>query len=115
VDAIAKVAEARDVPMAQVALAWVLSKPVISCPIVGATKPNHLRDAVGSLDLELADREITGLEESYTPTGQLLVVTPAAVAGEIPSMASPATAGLWRHGRQAAVNVNCPEGTVKTV
>ena len=67
VDAIQKVAEARGVPMAQVALAWVLSKPVVSCPIVGATKPNHLQDAVAALDLELTDGEIAELEERYTP------------------------------------------------
>jgi aryl-alcohol dehydrogenase-like predicted oxidoreductase len=66
VDAIQKVAEARDVPMAQVALAWVLSKPVVACPIVGATKPRHLQDAVAALDLELTGSEITELEERYT-------------------------------------------------
>jgi aryl-alcohol dehydrogenase-like predicted oxidoreductase len=67
VDAIENVAEARGVPMAQVALAWVLSKPVVSCPIVGATKPNHLQDAVAALDLTLTDGELTELEERYTP------------------------------------------------
>jgi aryl-alcohol dehydrogenase-like predicted oxidoreductase len=67
VDAIQKVAEARDVPMAQVALAWVLSKPVVSCPIVGATKPSHLRDAVAALDINLTDGEISELEEHYSP------------------------------------------------
>jgi aryl-alcohol dehydrogenase-like predicted oxidoreductase len=61
-----KIAEARDVPMAQVALAWVLSKPVVSGPIVGATKPRHLQDAVAALDLELTGSEITELEERYT-------------------------------------------------
>jgi aryl-alcohol dehydrogenase-like predicted oxidoreductase len=66
VDAVQKVAAARAVPMAQVALAWVLSKPVVSCPIVGATKPNHLRDAVAALDLALTDDERTELEEPYT-------------------------------------------------
>ena len=67
VDAIEKVAEARGVPMAQVALAWVLSKPVVSCPIVGATKPKHLQDAVAALDLALTDSEIAELEGRYTP------------------------------------------------
>jgi aryl-alcohol dehydrogenase-like predicted oxidoreductase len=67
VDAVQTVAEARGVPMAQVALAWVLSKPVVSCPIVGATKPHHLQDAVAALDLALTDGEIAGLEEPYTP------------------------------------------------
>jgi aryl-alcohol dehydrogenase-like predicted oxidoreductase len=67
VDAIQNVAEARSVPMAQVALAWVLSKPVVSCPIVGATKPNHLQTAVAALDLTLSDGEIAELERHYTP------------------------------------------------
>jgi 1-deoxyxylulose-5-phosphate synthase len=67
VDAIQKVAEARGIPMAQVALAWMLSKPVVSCPIVGATKPHHLRHAVAALDLPLTDGEIAELERPYTP------------------------------------------------
>ena len=53
--------------MARVALAWVLSKPVVSCPIVGATKPRHLQDAVAALDLDLTDGEITELEARYAP------------------------------------------------
>jgi aryl-alcohol dehydrogenase-like predicted oxidoreductase len=53
--------------MAQVALAWVLSKPVVSAPIVGATKPHHLADAVAALDVVLTDDEIRMLEEPYTP------------------------------------------------
>jgi aryl-alcohol dehydrogenase-like predicted oxidoreductase len=67
VDAIQKVAEGRGVAMAQVALAWVLSKPVVSCPIVGATKPNHLRDAVAALALDLTADEIAELETPYQP------------------------------------------------
>jgi aryl-alcohol dehydrogenase-like predicted oxidoreductase len=67
VDAIEQVAAARAVPMAQVALAWVLSKPVVSCPIVGATKPHHLQDAVTALDQRLGDDEIADLERHYTP------------------------------------------------
>ncbi|MGW4941284.1 aldo/keto reductase [Actinoplanes sp. NPDC004185] len=67
VDAIQKVAEARAVPMAQVALAWVLSKPAVSCPIVGATKPNHLNDATNALSLKLTEDEIATLEKPYTP------------------------------------------------
>ena len=75
VDAIQKVAEARGVPMAQVALAWVLSKPVVSCPIVGATKPNHLTDAVAALDLAPHRGEIAELEGALHAAGQLLVVS----------------------------------------
>jgi aryl-alcohol dehydrogenase-like predicted oxidoreductase len=67
VDAVHTVAEARGVPMAQVALAWVLSKPVVSCPIVGATKPHHVADAVAALHLTLTDSETDELERSYTP------------------------------------------------
>jgi aryl-alcohol dehydrogenase-like predicted oxidoreductase len=53
------------VAMAQVALAWVLSKPVVSCPIVGATGPHHLSDAVAALDLGLTADEISALELPY--------------------------------------------------
>jgi aryl-alcohol dehydrogenase-like predicted oxidoreductase len=67
VDAVARIAESRGVPMAQVALAWVLHNPVVDAPIVGPTKPHHLADAVAALDLELTDEEITALQEHYTP------------------------------------------------
>jgi aryl-alcohol dehydrogenase-like predicted oxidoreductase len=66
VDAISAIADARGVPMAQVALAWVLSKPVVSCPIVGATKPKHLQDAVAAVDVDLTDAEVAALELPYT-------------------------------------------------
>jgi aryl-alcohol dehydrogenase-like predicted oxidoreductase len=66
VDAISTIADTRGVPMAQVALAWVLSKPVVSCPIVGATKAKHLQDAVAAVELDLTDAEIAALEQSYT-------------------------------------------------
>ncbi|MGZ4625960.1 MAG: aldo/keto reductase, partial [Kineosporiaceae bacterium] len=69
VKAVQQVAEARQVTMAQVALAWVLSKPVVSAPIVGATKPHHLPEAVAALDLHLTDEETSALEEPYTPHG----------------------------------------------
>ncbi len=71
-DAVQKVAEARGVPMAQVALAWVLRNPVVTAPIVGPTKPHHLADAVAALDVDLTDDEVRTLEEPYTarmPTG----------------------------------------------
>ena len=67
VDAIQTVATARNVPMAQVALAWLLSKPVVACPIVGATKPKHLHDAAAAPDLQLTNDEITDLEAGYAP------------------------------------------------
>ncbi|QNE35270.1 aldo/keto reductase [Leifsonia shinshuensis] len=71
-EAVQRVAEARGVPMAQVALAWVLRNPVVDAPIVGATKPHHLPDAVAAVHLELTDDEVRQLEEPYTvttPTG----------------------------------------------
>jgi 1-deoxyxylulose-5-phosphate synthase len=61
------VAEARGLPMAQVALAWLLSKPVITAPIVGATKPQHLDDAVAAVSVRLTAEEIQHLEEPYQP------------------------------------------------
>lgn len=66
VHAVQAVAEGRGVPRAQVALAWLLSKPVVSCPIVGATKAGHLADAVAALDLSLTDAEIAELEKHYS-------------------------------------------------
>jgi aryl-alcohol dehydrogenase-like predicted oxidoreductase len=67
VDAVQQIAETRGVPMAQVALAWVLHHPVVSAPIVGSTKPHHLSDAVAALDLELTDDELAALEQHYLP------------------------------------------------
>jgi aryl-alcohol dehydrogenase-like predicted oxidoreductase len=67
VERVAKVASARGVSRASVALAWLLSKPVVTAPIVGATKPHHLEDAVAAVDLELTDEEIAALEEPYVP------------------------------------------------
>jgi aryl-alcohol dehydrogenase-like predicted oxidoreductase len=61
------VAEARGFPMAQIALAWMLSKPVITAPIIGATKPHHLDDAVAALSVQLTPEEIHHLEEAYQP------------------------------------------------
>ena len=62
-------AEARGVSMAQIALAWVLRNPLVSAPIVGATKPHHLPEAVAALGLELTDQEVEGLEEPYHQSG----------------------------------------------
>ena len=67
VEAVQAVAEARGIPMAHVALAWVLRNPAVDAPIVGATKPHHLPDAVAALDVELTDEEIRLLEEPYAP------------------------------------------------
>jgi aryl-alcohol dehydrogenase-like predicted oxidoreductase len=67
VERVAALAIKRAVPRAQVALAWVLQKPFITAPIVGASKPSHLDDAVASLDLRLTPDEMMFLEEPYVP------------------------------------------------
>jgi 1-deoxyxylulose-5-phosphate synthase len=67
VERVAQVAEGRGVPMAQVALAWMYAKPVVTAPIVGATKMRHLDDAVAALDVQLTPEEIATLEEPYLP------------------------------------------------
>ncbi|GIL37327.1 aldo/keto reductase [Phycicoccus sp. DTK01] len=67
VGAVEAVARERGVAMSTVALAWVLRNPVVTAPIVGATKPHHLPDAVAALGLELTDDEVSALECAYTP------------------------------------------------
>jgi len=67
VAAVKKIAETRGVPRAQVALAWVAQRPGITAPIVGASKPHHLADAVAALELNLTADEMKALEEAYTP------------------------------------------------
>ncbi|MGO4301181.1 aldo/keto reductase [Leifsonia sp. RAF41] len=67
VDAVAAVAAERDVPMAQVALAWVAGRDSVTAPIVGATKPHHIDDAVAALELALTDDEVARLAAAYTP------------------------------------------------
>jgi len=64
---VGEVSKAKGVPMAQVALAWMLTKPEITSPIIGASKPHHLDDAVAALDVKLTDEEIKSLEELYVP------------------------------------------------
>jgi aryl-alcohol dehydrogenase-like predicted oxidoreductase len=67
VDRVATVAAARGISRGQIALAWLLSKPVITAPIVGATKLRHLDDAIASVAVKLSDDEIACLEEPYVP------------------------------------------------
>ncbi|WP_158809330.1 aldo/keto reductase [Beijerinckia sp. L45] len=67
VEKVGEIAKARGVPRAQIALAWVLSKPEITAPIVGATKPHHLDDAVAALSLKLTSEEVESLESLYVP------------------------------------------------
>lgn len=67
VDRVAEVADTHGVTRAQVALAWMLRNPVVTAPIVGATKPAHLDDAVAAVELSLSDEEVARLEEPYRP------------------------------------------------
>ncbi|TWI57648.1 aryl-alcohol dehydrogenase-like predicted oxidoreductase [Pseudomonas duriflava] len=67
VERVAEIALERGVPRAQIALAWVLQKPGISAPIIGASKPQHLDDAVAALSLKLTAEEVQRLEEPYVP------------------------------------------------
>lgn len=67
IDKVGQMSAARGVPQAQIALAWLLHKPGITAPIVGATKPEHLKDAVAALDVKLSADEIATLEKGYVP------------------------------------------------
>ena len=67
VDAVGQVADQRGIPRAQVAIAWALAKPGITAPIVGATKPQHLDDAIAAVDVHLSADEIELLEKPYQP------------------------------------------------
>jgi 1-deoxyxylulose-5-phosphate synthase len=67
VDAVNAVAARRAVPPAQIALAWLLSKPAVTAPLIGATRPEHVDDAVTALDLVLDTNEVAALETGYRP------------------------------------------------
>lgn len=67
VEAVDRIARGREVPHAQVALAWLLGRPGVVAPIVGATKLSHLEEAVGAVDLTLTDEEVEALEQHYVP------------------------------------------------
>jgi aryl-alcohol dehydrogenase-like predicted oxidoreductase len=67
IERVAEVAAARGVPRAQIALAWVASRPGVTAPIVGATRPEHLDDAVAAVGIELTDDEVARMEEPYEP------------------------------------------------
>jgi len=67
VERVTEIAAERGVSRAQVALAWVLAKPEVSAPIIGASRHGHLEDAIAALTLELTDQEIDRLEEPYVP------------------------------------------------
>ena len=67
VERVAEVAAGRGVPPAQVALGWLLGKPGVTAPIIGATRPSHLADALAAEQLTLTDEEVARLEEPYVP------------------------------------------------
>lgn len=67
VDRLIEIARERSLPPAQIALAWILSKPGIVSPVIGATKPHHLDDAVAALSVKLSDAEVSRLGELYQP------------------------------------------------
>jgi aryl-alcohol dehydrogenase-like predicted oxidoreductase len=85
VEAVVKVAEARGAKPAQVALAWLLNRPSVAAPIVGATREYQLEDAIAAVDIELDESEIVALEAPYQPH---------AVKGM-----GPAQPRSWRRGR----------------
>jgi len=95
VEAVQKVAEGRGIPMAQLALAWVLSKPVVSAPIVGATKPHHLADAVAALDVALTDDEIRDARRALHATSAVLVLAPPRLGLVADELTRCGTAGAW--------------------
>ncbi len=89
VEAVRGIAEESGIPRAQVALAWMLTKPAITAPIVGATKPGHLADAIAALDVRLTDAQIAALEAPYVPH---------AVSGMVPPLpAEPPTLSLVKN------------------
>ena len=67
VDAVGSIAERLGAKRATVALAWLLGKPGVSAPIIGASKPHHLEDAVAALSLKLSDEDVAALEAPYQP------------------------------------------------
>ena len=67
IEEVGRIAKARGASRASVALAWHLTKPQVTAPIIGATKPHHIDDAVAALDLELTEEEVAALEKPYRP------------------------------------------------
>jgi aryl-alcohol dehydrogenase-like predicted oxidoreductase len=67
VERVGELAARRGVPPAQIALAWLMHKPGVTAPIVGATRPEHLHDALAAEQLTLSEDEIASLEEPYVP------------------------------------------------
>ncbi|MEM1435834.1 MAG: aldo/keto reductase [Pseudomonadota bacterium] len=83
VDTVGAIAHERGVPRAQVALAWMLSKPAMTSPIIGASKPHHLEDAVAAVTLELSAEEVERLEAPYTPRALQGMAGPMPIGGRV--------------------------------
>lgn len=83
VEAVAKVALERGLPRAQIAMAWLLGKPGITAPIIGATKPSHLSDAIAALDVTLSAEEISQLESPYLPHQVVDLAGPMPIGGKL--------------------------------
>jgi 1-deoxyxylulose-5-phosphate synthase len=67
VERVKEIASQRGLPMAQIALAWLLDRPAVTSPIIGATRPHHLEDAVAAMAIQLSEEEVARLEEPYVP------------------------------------------------
>jgi aryl-alcohol dehydrogenase (NADP+) len=67
VERLSEIAKKRGLPNAQVALAWLLAQPGVTAPIIGASKLEHLDDAIAALDIKLDDAELKSLAEPYSP------------------------------------------------
>ncbi|MEU2780121.1 aldo/keto reductase, partial [Streptomyces sp. NPDC007162] len=67
VEAVTRIADDRGVSRAQVALSWLLHQDTVTAPIIGASKPNHIEDAVAAVELRLSDKELAELERPYGP------------------------------------------------
>jgi aryl-alcohol dehydrogenase-like predicted oxidoreductase len=83
VEAVAAVAQERGLPRAQIAMAWLLGKAGITAPIIGATKPSHLHDAIAAVDVTLSPDEIKRLESPYLPHAVIGLAGPLPVGGQL--------------------------------
>ena len=83
VEAVAGIAESRALPRAQVAMAWLLGKPGITSPIIGATKPGQLEDAVAAVEVRLTESEAAALEAPYVPREVAGLAIPMRVGGKV--------------------------------
>lgn len=83
VEVVAKIAEERGLPRAQIAMAWLLGKAGITAPIIGATKPSHLDDAIAALDVALSAEEVARLESPYLPHQVVGLAGPLPVGGKL--------------------------------